>query len=178
MTNAKTLDPDTLRRVLRYDAGTGKLYWRERPGNARFNNRFAGREAFTAFNSEGYRVGRVFNIYLRAHRVIWAMVHDEWPEQIDHENHDCADNRLSNLSRATNQSNQRNVPLCRNNTSGRVGVTLHRQTGKWVAFIWNNRRRIYLGLYADKADAIAARARAERELGFAASHGAPRKRVA
>ena len=44
----------------------------------------------------------------RAHRVIWALVHGEWPEgQIDHINGVRDDNRLENLRVVTNQDNQK-----------------------------------------------------------------------
>lgn len=46
-----------------------------------------------------------------AHRIIWAMIHGEWPEHdIDHINGKPDDNRISNLrhvKRSTNLQNQR-----------------------------------------------------------------------
>ena len=44
-----------------------------------------------------------------------------------------------------------------NNTSGVVGVTYQKKTGKWLAYIWLQKTYYFLGLYADKADAAKAR---------------------
>lgn len=51
-----------------------------------------------------------------------------------------------------------------NNSSGKVGVTFKKKAGKWVAFITKNYKYIYLGIYEDIEDAIAARKAAEKEL--------------
>lgn len=49
----------------------------------------------------------------------------------------------------------------KNNTSGRTGVSFHKNLGKWVARITVNRCRLQLGNYLDIEDAIAAREAAE-----------------
>lgn len=45
----------------------------------------------------------VDNVIYAAHRVIWAMVHDEWPECVRHRNRNDADNRLANLFAMTRE---------------------------------------------------------------------------
>jgi hypothetical protein len=44
-----------------------------------------------------------------------------------------------------------------NNTSGHIGVLFHKSSGKWEARITVNRKRLHLGLFTFKSDAIAAR---------------------
>lgn len=88
------------RSLLRYEPKTGKLFWRERkgPGNSFFNKQFAGGEALTTINKDGYRFGMVRSKLYLAHRVIWAMVYDKYPVGlIYHANGNKADNRLRNL---------------------------------------------------------------------------------
>lgn len=49
------------------------------------------------------------------------------------------------------------------NTSGYKGVWFNEKRGLWEAYISIHRKRIYLGRYVDKADAIRARKQAEEE---------------
>jgi hypothetical protein len=100
--------PELLRKLLRYDAGTGKLYWRTRhpadTGDAaeyceRWNRRYAGAEAFTTRHNTGHLRGWIMDHNVAAQRVIWAMTYGKWPEGIiKHANGDNADNRISNLT--------------------------------------------------------------------------------
>lgn len=55
-----------------------------------------------------------------------------------------------------------NKPNCKN-TSGYPGVWYHKKRGLWEAYISIHRKRIFLGRYAKKEDAIKARKRAEEE---------------
>lgn len=48
-----------------------------------------------------------------------------------------------------------------NNTSGVKGVSQHKASGKWDAYISVNKRRIHLGRYINKVDAIRKRQEAE-----------------
>lgn len=45
----------------------------------------------------------------------------------------------------------------RNNTSGYKGDSLHKGTVKWLAFIWENRKKIHIGLYVTIEEAVLAR---------------------
>lgn len=178
-----TIEPSEVRSLLRYEPDTGKLYWLER-GVSLFrgkypaqrscrswNARNAGKEAFTAVGASGYREGRIHNRIYRAHRVIWAIAHGEWPEQVDHINGDRADNRLVNLRAVTRFQNARNTKLPITNTSGVMGVERHVGGTRWRARIKVNRRQIHLGYFVELSDAIAARKAAEKKYGFHANHG-------
>jgi hypothetical protein len=80
---------------------------------------------------------------LLAHRIIWKMVHDAEPEQIDHINRDPLDNRLCNLRAATPAQNAWNRRTGR--TNGFRGVT--RRGRRWRARIIVHRREILLGMF-------------------------------
>ncbi len=82
-------------------------------------------------------------------------------KRVDHKNGDKLDNRRENLRICTHAENIRNRPIKnKNNTSGQPGVWLHK-CGKWVGEIKVNGKKITLGLFVEKQDAIAARLTAE-----------------
>ena len=60
--------------------------------------------------------------------------------------------------------NNFNKNIQSNNTSSKTGVSLHKPTGKFRAYITVNRKQINLGLYEHFEDAVAARVAAELEV--------------
>lgn len=175
---------ETLRALLDYDPSTGELRWRPRPvemflagtrrsplrAQSSWNGHYAGK---LALNSEihGYRCGHIFGESQRAHRVIWKWMTGEEPDTIDHINGNGSDNRWANLRSIPRAENARNVCLPRTNTSGRVGVSYRRSKDRWIAQISANGRKVMLGTYRTKQEAIRAREKAERELGYHPNHG-------
>jgi hypothetical protein len=178
-------DAEILRKLLRYEPETGKLFWRERAPEtflceernvkrmcSRWNRTKAGFEAFSSLTANGYKrtTIRPFGSFF-AHRVIWCMVYGDWPEQIDHINQDRSDNRLSNLQSVDAETNGRNCGLSGRNKSGRIGVHWRPREKKWRAKIRHEGRYVYLGQFSRFEDACAARQRAEQEYGYSALHG-------
>lgn len=49
------------------------------------------------------------------------------------------------------------------NTSGCTGVSMQKNTGKWIAYIDFQKKRYFLGVYSDKNEAISARKMAEQQ---------------
>lgn len=152
--------PEELRRLLRYEPDTGSLFWLPRPrevfvskrGWSVWNTRFANKEALTAI-SEGYRVGNINYKLCMAHRVVWAIVHGQWPdEDVDHINGDRADNRISNLRAANRTQNNMNSGRRSDNTSGYRGVYFSKQQGQWHARVHFNRKAVHVGFF-DTAEA-------------------------
>lgn len=175
--------PDLLRQLLRYEPETGKLFWRERPPSmfqdsyrtaagcaANWNSRWAGKEAFTCKMAVGHLQGRIgYGSYL-AHRVAWAIYYGEWPKgEIDHINHDPADNRIENLRDVSHAENHRNQSLRQNNSSGVAGVARVRDV--WYARIKRGGKLTHLGYFERFEDAVAARKDAEVMFGFHRNHG-------
>ena len=180
--------PELLRKLLRYESETGKLFWRERDvslfsGGTHsdkcvcdgWNTRHAGNEAFLTDDGKGYMQGSINDRMYFAHRIIWAVVHGEWPsEQIDHINGIRDDNRIVNLRCVSNAENGKNQKIPSNNTSGHVGVVWSKIRRKWDARIKVDGVAMHIGTFTDKADAINARKRAEVEHGFHPNHGSVR----
>lgn len=184
-TETKPLPPvEVLRALLRYDPLTGRLFWRKRalssfPDGSGYtparvdawNRQNADKEAFTAVSSAGYRVGRIFDVLYLAHRVIFAIIEGYEPPFIDHDDGDRLNNRWGNLLPSTRLENQKNLKMPSTNTSGIVGVARRKDCDRWFAQIKANGVAHYLGLYATREGAIAARLQAEEHFGFNSGHG-------
>lgn len=121
---------------------------------------------------DGYRKIMVNGKTYFAHRLAWLYVYGEFPEnQIDHINHIRNDNRISNLRDASGSDNQRNQRVAKNNTSGTIGVIFNNLINRWVARIGTPQKRIFLGRFKKKEDAIKARKEAEIYYGYHRNHG-------
>ena len=171
---------------LSYDPETGVLTWKERPREMfteeriflSWNSKFAHKKAGTLCSHRGYvdimlsSSGK--RIKMLGHRVAWLLHTGSWPElQLDHINGDKQDNRIENLRQVTQIENHRNKARMKNNTSGHSGVFYNktRLNKPWQATIGCNSRLVYLGRYATKEEAIAARKEAEHKYGFHENHG-------
>ena len=172
---------EVLRNLMRYEPDTGKLFWlprtwdmftpRKRPAShvcANWNSANAGKEAFTAKNRYGYRVGRIFDSQYYSHRICWALFYGKEPlYEIDHINGIRCDNRIENLRDVSRSINMRNSSKRSHNTSGYNGVTWSDQIQRWTARIGSK----HIACCKTKEEAIKARIDAERHLGFTARHG-------
>lgn len=179
----RTLCASMLRIILNYDSETGALTWRHRgPAffktgegsglreQARWNRRYAGSQAFSL--CRGYLRGSVGKKTVSAHRAAWAIHYGEWPKgQVDHINGDTTDNRICNLRVVTGRENSRNQKRRKSNTSGCMGVTYESHCGKWRARINSGGKRLSLGLFVTKEEAISARHAAQIKFGYHENHG-------
>ena len=106
-----------------------------------------------------------------AHRLAWLYVHGEWPDCIDHINHNNKDNRISNLRGVTRQENLKNKLKYKNNKSGVSGVHWASAANKWRARIVVNKKALHLGYFddVDEASDIIDKARIKHK--FHENHG-------
>ena len=82
---------------------------------------------------------------------------------VDHINGNVLDARKCNLRLATQQENSMNTKIHSNNTSGVSGVTYNKRSKQWVARIGYKMKRIFLGSFNTKEEAINARKEAEQK---------------
>lgn len=76
-----------------YDADDGELYWK-----VPTSNRVSVGDPVGNVLADGYINVKLGNTYYKLHRLIWLYVHNEWPDaEIDHEDRDRSNNRISNL---------------------------------------------------------------------------------
>lgn len=172
MTETSLPSPEILRKLLRYDPETGKLFWRERGVEffkdecfcRSWNTKWAGKEAFKA-NLNGYKGGGVLGKTYKAHRVIWAMEKGYWPKyDIDHINHNTKDNRLENLRDSEKFQNMANMSRHKDSLSKYLGVCWSGKHKKWKAEISKRGNRFHLGLFGDQTSAALAYDEAAKRL--------------
>ena len=173
--------PEDVYKLINYDPQSGKLFWKYRDlsyfrdgitsaiqSQKAWNNRYSGRNAFTALKSNGYHHGSIFGKTYTAHRVAWALSHGAWPQHgIDHINGVRTDNRLNNLRDVPPSINAKNCALPKNNKSGQVGVCWNVAGRFWRVRIGYK----HVGNFHSLTDAIAARKNAERINGYHEKHG-------
>lgn len=143
--------------VLEYNYLTGFFTWRVTRGGYAV----AGARAGTR-DSKGHRQVKINGKLYAEHRLAWLFTHGKWPEgEIDHINRVRDDNRIMNLRECSHAVNGKNITLYKSNTSGVPGVFQVRRSGKWIAYINVDGRRISLGTYAIREQAEQARAAGE-----------------
>ena len=163
--NTSTLSQSRLREVLSYDPETGKFTWIVSLGTAKVGS------VTGCPNSEGYIIIGIDSMLYRAHRLAFLYMTGSIPIEVDHGNHNRSDNRWKNLNSADRKSNSRNSSMSINNTSGFKGVFWHEERNKWGAYISVDGKRIHLGLFTDKSDAIKARQAANLKYNYHPNHG-------
>ena len=168
--------PSYIKETIHYNPDTGKMHWKERKNDKRFNANRAGKEVrFDRYQRNGVSIrvdGHKVKIY--HHHIAWCIFYGEWPDRnlvIDHINGNHYDNRIVNLRLVTIKENCKNKSLPRNNTSGHQGVFFNKRDDKWYASIYAGNKRIHLGIFSNKDDAIAARKAEEIKYGYHENHG-------
>jgi hypothetical protein len=106
---------------------------------------------YTYMQARHHESGKV----VRMHNLIF----DKWCDHIDR---NPLNNRKHNLRIVTIQENNINKSLTNKNTSGFIGVGWQKNIKKWSAYIGiGNRKKLCLGYFTEKEDAIKARLEAE-----------------
>lgn len=147
---------DNCHAILEYCSETGRLFWKPRKlGPKWWNTRYAGKEAFTSLDTDGYKQGAINGKPMRAQYVVWVMHHgNNFPECIDHINRVRADNRIENLRPSTPAANAINRTN-RDNAAGHVGV--YKCGKKWRARVRSGNVMHNAGSFSNINDAVAAR---------------------
>lgn len=116
-------------------------------------------------DKDGYLASSYFfnnrRCFVMFHREVMHAMSGQW---VDHKNRDKTDNRKYNLRCCERTENNRNRSRFSTNTSGVTGVFFDKERNRWVADITYNHKRICIGRYALKQDAIIARLEKEAEL--------------
>lgn len=152
---------------LSYDSRTGIFKWKIRAASHVPKGSKAGN-----LDKYGYVRIKILGRDYRAHRLAWLIVYGSFPpDQIDHINGVKHDNRIMNLRAVTHAENSRNRPLYIGNKSGHTGIFYNKRMKKWVAQIGGTRKRVHLGSFENKEDAIEARKIAEINYNYHPNHG-------
>ena len=137
--------PDEIGYYLKYNSDSGEIIWiRKSSKNSHVHvGSIAG-----SMNFSGYLQTMFKGVVYQNHRIAWFLFTGEQPtEEIDHIDSNKLNNAFVNLRTATQQENSLNKGLRIDNTSGYKGVHLHTVSGKWIARIAFNGKRISLGYF-------------------------------
>lgn len=154
MGSTARLTPEQVRTLLDFNVESGELRWTSAASQGRLTNRIAG-----AMGNTGYRqifIGR--KGYL-AHRLIWAIVHGEWPESdIDHIDGNRANNALTNLRLVTKAQNMQNLAVTGKKTASGLAGACYVPGGKRRRDRWEARIKVkgvvtYLGHFKSPEEA-------------------------
>lgn len=165
---------EEISKLLKYNSTTGQLIWLIRKGSRALKNSIAG---FSSQRTNGKKYIRIIinnKIYM-AHNIIYLLKTKQLPtQQVDHIDGCGTNNKWSNLRLVSHSENHKNKRKPSNNTSGVVGVYWAKNMNKWEASIKINKKKIMLGYFINKEDAIKSRKLAEIKYGFHSNHGEDR----
>jgi hypothetical protein len=116
--------------------------------------------------SDGYRRLSWRGKRYLEHHLVWLYHHGEFPAfNIDHINRIPSDNRIENLRLCENnqKDNMQNRGLGSNNKSGYTGVCWCKNEKRWKCYIKLNGKKMHLGTFKQKEDAINKRLEAEKK---------------
>lgn len=139
--------------ALAYDPLSGSFTW--------LLGKAKGKLAGSPHKHTGYVVIKHMGKPYYAHRLAWYLTTGHWPLYIDHQNGVKTDNRLSNLREVSKRENHRNMKCFSTSTTKITGVSRHKQTNKWRAYITVNSKHISLGCFESFEAACLARKQAE-----------------
>lgn len=155
---------------LLYGRHTGCLVWRSGP--------YKGREVGCVVSNKAGNEYRFFTLSYKgkscnfmAHQVIWFLCCGYWAQELDHENGNGLDNKLTNLRPVTRSINNKNHRKQSNNSSGLSGVSWIKNRSKWRAYTTHEDRQVILAYSADLFEVVCARKVWELNNGYTERHG-------
>ena len=156
-----------LKEKLNYNKDTGIFTWKYNASSRVKIGDKAGSK-----NKEGYIKICINNKAYSAHRLAWLYEYGNFPKNYtDHINGIKDDNKICNLRDVTPRESAKNKSIKSTNTSGHVGVSLYKSSGKWKAQICIKGKQTNLGYFDLIEDAIKCRKKAEVEHGYHKNHG-------
>jgi hypothetical protein len=89
--------------------------------------------------------------YLICSRIIFLLHHGYLTKGkcIDHEDNNPLNNKIENLRESTDSQNAQNSKLRKDNTSGTKGLSWDKKKQKWVAEVYVNSKKIYIGCFLE-----------------------------
>lgn len=149
---ATDISHEKLLTMLSYTPETGEFRWRESAPN--FGRR---KDVVGRVDTHGRRYINLERQSYSAHRLAWFYVTKQWSKgAIVPKNGDHLDTRFDNLAELSHQDMAKRRKPRENASSGETGVSWDSRRYRWVAYIKINYKRIHLGYFKLKEDAVAA----------------------
>lgn len=161
------LTQSLLKEYIHYCPNTGDFTYIKKVSN----KTVIGKKAGSISKRDGHLEIRFMGTLYRGNRLAWFYMTGEWGTFIDHKNHNELDNSWDNLRDVDRRTNNMNIPMKSNNTSGVMGVWYRKDTNKWVAEIMIDGKKHSLGCFTSLEEATRVRREAERTYGFYSNHG-------
>ena len=164
------MNEDLLKELFEYDGFN--LLWKVKKADRTKIGSIAG--WIEKGSNMGYRRIEINGKKYPAHRLIlmWHGIKVPKELDVDHINHDRADNRIENLRLVTRLENMRNKKLYKNNKSGQHGIEVLENGYKVTIGVEGE--TVYLGRYETINQALEAREQALSEHGFHENHNIKR----
>lgn len=143
-----------IKSLINYDPETGRMTWAV-DFMAGVHTRRAGDTVTMRKDSWGHLHFRALGVVYNAAQTAWEIYHGTAiPDGmlIDHKNCDKTDNRIENLRLATPLQNAQNASLRKDSRTGIKGVRFIEKTGRYMARVCNDGKRVFLGTF-DTAEA-------------------------
>lgn len=152
-----------LKEYLHYDEETGVFTYIKKTGR----KSVLGKPVGSISKRDGHLEIRFLGTLYRANRLAWFYMTGTWPKKhIDHKDHNELNNAWKNLRDVSQQENNMNMPMRKDNTSGVMGVWFRKDTNKWAAEIMVDKAKKSLGCYSTIEEATQVRKQAEIDYGF------------
>jgi len=150
-----------------FDYRNGQLLWKRSTG------RVSAYSEAGAIGKRGYRHVRFMGKSYLAHRLIYLMIKNELPIQIDHIDGNKLNNRIENLRSSTQSENRMNAVRSTLNKSGVKGVCWSRSNRCWHVQVKKGKKNVYSGFFADLefAELVSVEARNKHHGTFARHDG-------
>jgi hypothetical protein len=144
---------------LDWQSQPGRMFWKKAgPGVT------VGAEAgYDNYHWGYWMIGIDYKLYKRS-RLVFLMFNGSLPKYIDHRDGDAGNDDPSNLRVATSSQNSFNRKRMTNNTSGIPGIEWRPKRQKWQVRAQVNGKRLFIGHFDSKEEAIAARNSVEKSL--------------
>lgn len=131
---------ELLNTLFDYNPETGEFIRKIAVGSRGLKGSVAG-----SINGIGYLRIRIKSFEYLGHRLAYYMFYKNIPDCIDHIDRNPSNNAILNLRPATQLQNSQNSSVRKDNTSGFKGVRFNKQSCKWFAQIFLNKKQTYLG---------------------------------
>lgn len=143
----------------------GQLIWIKKSSN---NSPISVGDVAGCPDGYGYLKVMLFGVSYQVHKIIYAIVYDDYPDIVDHVDTDRSNNECSNLRKADHSKNAMNRSKASGTSSKYKGVSWHKKNSKWQASvetrISGKRKNIYLGQFEIEEDAAKAYDEKAKEL--------------
>lgn len=162
-----------IHKTFEYNQYDGKVYWKR--------THLVGKEAGNITSNKAGNKYRIITFTfngkqnkIMTHRLIWMMIYNIVPKEIDHLDGNGLNNLISNLREVSRSENNKNHRRQSNNTTGLAGVSFRKKQQDWRVYSYESfpkRKQIHLGVFDNLFEACCTRKTYELGNGFTDRHG-------